>query len=378
MKIIFIANAPFGSKKISVYQTLCQAQSLGEKVDLTLIIPKRFDTIKNTSYESIASKKLNIKEKDLNFEIKCISYFDICNLKYLNEKFKFSLSNLFFSISSLNQEFIKEAEFIYTRDVITMILLSIMKLLKLNRRNIKTIFESHQYSYVRNKFIRNIDFLITINKFQSKLYNHKKTIVLHDAVWEKEIINPNKSINNNTILYAGSCSSEKGILRLIKLSEFLPNYKFYIASINRGDSYKSNNQFNKNIKWLGKLSKENLYKVMDEVEYCILPNDPNKISNNYTSPMKLFEYMARGKALILSPIPSIKEIFPENSFISLGFNESDIKKAAIEIQAKKSQEISNISNKLIHKYTWEKRAELLLKFITKEEPRKKSSTVYLN
>lgn len=367
MKIIFIANAPFGSKKISVYQTLCQAQSLGEKVDLTLIIPKRFDTMKNTNYESLASKKLNIKKRDLSFKIKCINYIDICNFKNLNEKFKFTLSNLFFSISSLNKEFLKEADFIYTRDVITMILLSITKILKLNQKHIKTVFESHQYSFVRNKFIKNIDFLITINKFQSKLYNHQKTIVLHDAVWEKEIINSNKSINKNTILYSGSCSTEKGILRLIKLSEFLPNYKFYIASINNIDYYKFNNQFNKNknIKWLGKLSKKDLFKLMDEVEYCILPNDPNSASNNYTSPMKLFEYMARGKALILSPIPAVKEIFPKNSFISLGFNKSDIEEASKKIKSTKSKEMSRASNNLIHKYTWEKRADLLLKFITK-------------
>lgn len=378
MKIIFIANAPFGSKKISVYQTLCQAQSLGKKIDLTLIIPKRFDTKKNTSYQLLASKKLNIKEKDLSFEIRCINYFDICNLKFMNERFKFTLSNLFFSISSLRNELLKEADFIYTRDVTTMILLSITKFLKLNRKNTRTIFESHQYRYLRNKFLRNIDFLITINKFQAKLYNHKKTIVLHDAVWEKEIINSKKSINKKTILYSGTCSNEKGILRLLKLSRFLPNYKFYIASINNINSYKCDHQFNQNIEWLGKLSKENLYDVMDLVEYCILPNDPNKIANNYTSPMKLFEYMARGKALILSPIPSVKEIFPENSFISLGFNESDISKAANEIQAKNSEEISKISNILIHKYTWEKRAELLLKFITKKEPKKKSTTGYLN
>ena len=312
-----------------------------------MLVPNEYKT------KFLASQKLNIKEKDLSFKIKCITYIDICNYKYLSERIKFTLSNLFFSISSLKIKSLNQADFIYTRDVMTMTLLSIFKFFKLNKKRIKTIFESHQYSFFRSIFLRNIDYLITINKFQSKLYNHKRTIVLHDAVWQKEIINPNKSVNKNTILYSGSCSSEKGILRLFKLSDFLPDYKFYIASINIRDYLKYKNEFNKNknIKWIGKLSKKDLYKVMDNVEYCILPNDPNKEGNNYTSPMKLFEYMARGKALILSPIPTVKEILPKNAFITLGTNKSDIKKASYEIKKTNSDEISKISHNLIHQYT---------------------------
>jgi glycosyltransferase involved in cell wall biosynthesis len=39
-----------------------------------------------------------------------------------------------------------------------------------------------------------------------------------------------------------------------------------------------------------------------------LPSTPTSIGSRYTSPLKLFEYMAAGKAIVVSDLASIREV----------------------------------------------------------------------
>ncbi len=45
-----------------------------------------------------------------------------------------------------------------------------------------------------------------------------------------------------------------------------------------------------------------------EADILVLPNPASAISTHATSPLKLFEYMAAGKAIVASNLPAIREI----------------------------------------------------------------------
>ncbi len=51
--------------------------------------------------------------------------------------------------------------------------------------------------------------------------------------------------------------------------------------------------------------------ALDGADVLVLPNTHSAISDRYTSPLKLFEYLTRGRAIVASDLPSIREILTD-------------------------------------------------------------------
>ena len=80
--------------------------------------------------------------------------------------------------------------------------------------------------------------------------------------------------------------------------------------------------------------------------------------------MKLFEYMSKGKALILSEIPTVKEILKKKEYIGLPKNIDDSNFIKI-LKNCDSRTYGRKSFNLIKKFTWEKRATRFINLIKK-------------
>jgi glycosyltransferase involved in cell wall biosynthesis len=48
--------------------------------------------------------------------------------------------------------------------------------------------------------------------------------------------------------------------------------------------------------------------LLQRARVLVLPNPPSAMSLRYTSPLKLFEYLAAGRAIVASDLPSIREV----------------------------------------------------------------------
>ena len=79
--------------------------------------------------------------------------------------------------------------------------------------------------------------------------------------------------------------------------------------------------------------------------------------------MKLFEYLSNKKAIIASPIKSIKEVLSAEQYIKLPYKFSDFQEAADHIRSSNSEKLSYDYPRIVRKYTWENRAKNLFEFI---------------
>lgn len=95
----------------------------------------------------------------------------------------------------------------------------------------------------------------------------------------------------------------------------------------------------------------------------VLPNPASAISTHFTSPLKLFEYMSAGRAIVASDLPSIREVLRDNEE-GLLVEPGDAEALAAAI--KKLLEDRGLAERLARaayaeapKYTWGRRAEKL-------------------
>jgi glycosyltransferase involved in cell wall biosynthesis len=96
----------------------------------------------------------------------------------------------------------------------------------------------------------------------------------------------------------------------------------------------------------------------------VLPNTGREeISRHYTSPLKLFEYMASGTPIVASDIPSIREIMNDTMGFFAVADDAESFARAIERALGDPEEAARRAEQAradVRKYTWARRAEEIL------------------
>jgi len=102
---------------------------------------------------------------------------------------------------------------------------------------------------------------------------------------------------------------------------------------------------------------------LGDADVLVLPNPASAVSNRYTSPLKLFEYMAAGRPIVASDLPSIREVLThERNALLVPPGDPQALTAAI----RRLKDDRALGDRLavqaredVRDYTWEKRAERL-------------------
>ena len=99
----------------------------------------------------------------------------------------------------------------------------------------------------------------------------------------------------------------------------------------------------------------------------VLPNVPTtEESIRYTSPIKLFEYMASGKPIIAADLPSIREVLGERAGILFRAGESDALAesiAAVLCSPESATKLGEEAQREAEDYSWDARAQLLMNIV---------------
>lgn len=202
----------------------------------------------------------------------------------------------------------------------------------------KTIFEYHVLNGNRiNKFlekllvkrnnIRHVFITEALKLDYEKRYpilKTKDTIVLPDGA-DLKIIPQICKKDQLSCGYIGSFQKGKGIELIVEIANLLPNVAFHVVGgkIEEISALKEK-QFYDNIVWHGFLNQKQVTEILNnQIDIALLPNQRQVLVGNkakvdigkYTSPMKLFEYMASGKAIIASNLDVIREVVDERTAI---------------------------------------------------------------
>lgn len=113
----------------------------------------------------------------------------------------------------------------------------------------------------------------------------------------------------------------------------------------------------------GLLPPHDVASMLAGADILVLPNTSTSISERYTSPIKLFEYMARGGAIIASDLPALREVLTHNVTAWL-VPPGDVQALAgaltlLATDAALRARLGRAALALSADYTWDRRAERL-------------------
>jgi glycosyltransferase involved in cell wall biosynthesis len=148
------------------------------------------------------------------------------------------------------------------------------------------------------------------------------------------------------VVYTGSLYAWKGVETLNQAALMLPDVQVLVVT---GKSY----------------AEIPLY--LKAANVLVIPNSAQSdISKKYTSPMKLFEYMASGTPIVASDLPSLREVLDESlAYFFTPDNAADLAKV-INKAITEARDADGKAKQALHevtKYTWERRSEKILSFI---------------
>lgn len=166
------------------------------------------------------------------------------------------------------------------------------------------------------------------------------------------------------VIYAGSFFGWKGVADLVMAASELPD--FHIRLIGGDTAQKSTLQdlvpnCKAELEFQGRMPHAEVMRALGDACIAVLPNRPDTDSM-FTSPIKLFEYMGAGCAVVASDLPSIREVLREDEaewFVP--GNPESLRDALLRLarDPERAKEMGLHLRKKAENYTWTARAERL-------------------
>ena len=369
-KIAYIINARMPTERAHGVQVAKTCEALGkagEKVEL--IIPRTFNHITEDLFDYYGVDRV--------FTVRAISSFDWRRLGH----FGFMLQRLYFAVVSVLYVLVKKFDAIYSREILVCAYASIFK------RNV--VFEDHEppRSKLSSYFIllKFIPKKVIVARNLSSLYkkhNIKNYIIAPNAVAVEEFDRTKSDrgvwrsfgISDSTpvVLYVGHFYKWKGIYTLLDSAKMLRNASVVliggtVENIDAVQKYvEDHNHTNVYLKKF--VSRKEITKYTKSADVLVLPNTAKEErSKLYTTPIKLFEYMASSVPIVASNLPSFKEYLRdnENCLLFKPDNSESLAEKVSHILSNKDLGV-RLSKKAygeVKEHTWEMRAKRILKFI---------------
>lgn len=368
MKLLYVANARIPTEKAHGIQIMKMCEAFSDAgTSVTLVTSWRFNHIKEDPFEFYGIKR--------GFKIVYLPNLELTQLGWIG----YWARTVTYSISLFFYLLFKKFDAIYGRNELPLYIATlfnrctyweahdgrwnlIIKRLLPRLRGISVISTPLKDFYIEKGFdaekLRIFPDGVDINLFMKDLSKEKAREILE--------IKSDKKI----ILYTGHLYKWKGVDTLAEAARKMPNGDFYIV----GGTPKDIDGFSKkyknieNLKIVGHVKYEKIPIYLKSADVLVLPNSGREdISKKYTSPLKLFEYMASGRPIVVSDLESMRAILDEDLAYFFKPDNSGSLRDTTETVFKNYEESKEKAQRSIEKvknFSWSNRARDILDWIS--------------
>jgi glycosyltransferase involved in cell wall biosynthesis len=170
--------------------------------------------------------------------------------------------------------------------------------------------------------------------------------------------------------YAGGLREGNGIALILELARLLPSYAFHMVGGGEAE-IRSWGQPHPlaNVHWYGRLAPAEVSKFLASCDVLLAPyiegpkTSGGSDTSRWMSPLKIFEYMASGKPIVVSDIPVLREVLSDE-WVRLeipGCAEAWVSALkALECEALRRKLGDSARNEFLSKHTWSRRVAKVL------------------
>ena len=369
MQIRYISNARIPTEKAHGVQimSMCEAfAGLGH--DVELVVPRKHDYLKVNPFEYYGIKN--------NFRIRALPIFDIGSKSEKLPKLILALDLLSFIWKLRTSRIAEKGDILYLRDF--------QLLFAFSPRKNPLIIEVHHIYGWRKVFVRALRRATRVVAITQALkgdlvalgLSADRIIVAPDAVNISLFANVESrdiarrrlglGVEKKIALYIGRIDKWKGTDVLFEATKHLRDIQ--IAVIGNGPEDTAVLQArHPTIVFLGFRPYREIADNQAAADVLVLPNSgKEEISARFTSPLKLFTYMASKKPIVVADLPSMREVLSEKeAFFFRADDPVDLARSIEEaLDTTRSESRAESAYQKVLSYSWRARAKHILDAIS--------------
>ncbi|MFA6307038.1 MAG: glycosyltransferase [Patescibacteria group bacterium] len=385
MKIIYIANSRIPTERAHGYQItkMCEQFAVAG-AEVELLAPTKENSIKQDLFDFYGLER--------NFKFSLINLPDFLLYEKFLGRFSMYLQWLFFTVKMFFIKIDKDS-LVYTRDRGAAWVFGL--------RGFKTCYESHNWPIKQEKLVffllKRVNYIVATNsfiknEFIKKSFNQEKILVApngidmdifavktakDEAIKQLNLENLAGAKDKKILLYTGSFRTsgfEKGIIDILKALKILNDKNIVFLAVGGNDKdieYYKNiaSEFNiiEQTYFFERQTQKELALFQRASDLLLMPFPKTAYYEFFMAPLKMFEYLAAGRPIIASDLPSIKEILNDKNCLFCRPGDSEDLAEKIK-QALNDPVLSvKLSGQAVsdaEQYGWDKRAKNILEFIS--------------
>lgn len=380
MKIFYITNARIPTEKAHGVQIMKACEAFADTgAEVELFVSDRATPFAKDPFDFYGVRK--------NFSIRKIKSFNAFRFEKYMGSLSFWANSVSFLVGAARLRVPHDA-LVYTRNTEIAWLFS--------KKGCRVAFEAHAWpeskGWLYGHLLAKTPYIIcnskgTENEFKTRGF--KNTLAVPNGV-DMQMFKVERSKSNadelkkhlgfpeskKIVMYTGHLYAWKGVDVIIGAARALrahSNTFFALVGGTESDIRKYQELVRKeqlkNIMLCGHRKQSAIPQYLACADALLLPNIPvSRESKHYTSPIKMFEYMASRRPIIASDLPSLREVLNERNAILLPPGDAGALAEGIKKVLQGGPAIVTMVERAfadVHKYTWEKRVQKIFHFLNK-------------